>query len=88
MYDKDNHSRVRLEERLPLEDPANAQGTILNIIYSFSFSLGMYCVPSVVNGVSVVATAKKGSKLNENLQKVKVLGDNILTILKRIKRVG
>ena len=67
--------------------PANAQGTVLNIIYSFLLSFGIYCVPSVVNGVSVVA-AQKGEVRSQtkSLQEVKVLGENILTVLKSLNR--
>ena len=66
--------------------PANAQGTVLNIIYSFFLSFGMYCVPAVFNGVSIVAM-EKGEVHGQakSLQEVRVLGENILALLERLK---
>lgn len=67
--------------------PANAQGTVLNIIYSFFLSLGIYCVPAVINGVSVVAL-EKGEVRNkrESLKAANVLGENMLNLLKRLEK--
>lgn len=64
----------------------NSQGITLNIIHNFLLSLGICCVPAVLNGVSVVAR-KKGEVLNKpkSLQDARVLGANILRILKKMK---
>lgn len=62
----------------------NSQGITLNVIHNFLLSLGICCVPAVLNGVSVVAR-EKGEVLGKpkSLQDARVLGKNILRILKR-----
>ncbi len=64
----------------------NSQGITLNVLYNFMLSLGICCVPAVLNGVSVVAR-KKGEVLNQpkSLSDAKVLGENILRALKKTK---
>lgn len=60
----------------------NSQGITLNIIHNFFLSLGLVCVPAVLNGVSVVAR-ERGEVMNqpESLENAKVLGRNILRML-------
>jgi len=64
----------------------NSQGITLNIIHNFFLSLGICCVPAVLNGVSVVAR-RKGEVLNQpkSLDDARVLGENILKVLKKVK---
>jgi len=63
----------------------NSQGITLTILHNFLLSLGVCCVPAVLNGVSVVAR-EKGAVLSQpkSLGNAKVLGENILRILKKI----
>ncbi|MBI4633619.1 MAG: flavodoxin family protein [Deltaproteobacteria bacterium] len=67
----------------------NSQGITLNIIHNFMLSLGICCVPAVLNGVSVVAR-KKGEVLEKpkSLSDARVLGENILRALKMTKSSG
>jgi multimeric flavodoxin WrbA len=62
----------------------NSQGITLNILHNVLLSLGVCCVPAVLNGVSVVAR-EKGAVLSQpkSLGDAKVLGENILRILKK-----
>jgi multimeric flavodoxin WrbA len=62
----------------------NSQGITLNVIHNFFLSLGICCVPAVLNSVSVVAR-KKGEVLNKpkSLSDARVLGENILRILRK-----
>jgi len=62
----------------------NSQGITLTILHNFFLSLGVCCVPAVLNGVSVVAR-EKGEVLSQpkSLDDAKVLGENILRILKK-----
>jgi multimeric flavodoxin WrbA len=64
----------------------NSQGITLNVLYNFMLSLGICCVPAVLNGVSAVAR-KKGEVLNQpkSLSDARVLGENILRALKKTK---
>jgi len=64
---------------------ANSQGTVLNIIYSFFLSQGIYCVPARLNGVSAVAM-KKGEVKDqpESLRDAERLGENILGLLTKL----
>jgi multimeric flavodoxin WrbA len=63
----------------------NSPGITLTILHNFLLSLGVCCVPAVLNGVSVVAR-EKGAVLSQprSLGDAKVLGENILRILKPI----
>jgi multimeric flavodoxin WrbA len=67
----------------------NSQGITLNIIHNFLLSLGVCCVPAVLNGVSVVAR-KKGEVLTQpkSLHDAGILGENILRLLKNTKNTG
>jgi multimeric flavodoxin WrbA len=62
----------------------NSQGITLTVLHNFFLSLGVCCVPAVLNGVSVVAR-EKGAVLSQprSLGDAKVLGENILRILKQ-----
>jgi multimeric flavodoxin WrbA len=62
----------------------NSQGITLTVLHNLLLSLGVCCVPAVLNGVSVVAR-EKGAVLSQpkSLSDAKVLGDNILRILKK-----
>jgi len=62
----------------------NSQGITLTVLYNLMLSLGVCCVPAVLNGVSAVAR-EKGAVLSQpkSLNEAKVLGENILRILKR-----
>ncbi|MDP2268226.1 MAG: flavodoxin family protein [Deltaproteobacteria bacterium] len=62
----------------------NSQGITLTVLHNFLLSLGVCCVPAVLNGVSVVAR-EKGAVLSQpkSLSDAKVLGENILNILKK-----
>lgn len=64
----------------------NSQGLTLILIHNFLLSLGICAVPAVLNGVSVVAR-KKGEVLSQpkSLADARVLGENILRILKKTK---
>ncbi|MBI5441287.1 MAG: flavodoxin family protein [Deltaproteobacteria bacterium] len=64
----------------------NSQGTVLNVIYSFLLSLGIYCVPAVLNGVSAVAR-ERGEVLKQpqSLAAARALGENILRALVRTR---
>ena len=67
----------------------NSQGITLNILHNFLLSLGVCCVPAVLNGVSVVAR-KKGEVLAQpkSLHDANILGENILRLLKKTKNTG
>lgn len=62
----------------------NSQGIVLNVLHNFLLSLGLCCVPGVLNGVSVVAR-EKGEVLSQpkSLFAAKVLGENVLRALTR-----
>jgi multimeric flavodoxin WrbA len=62
----------------------NSQGITLTVLHNFFLSLGVCCVPAVLNGVSVVAR-EKGAVLSQpkSLSDAKVLGENILRILQK-----
>ena len=62
----------------------NSQGITLTVLHNFMLSLGVCCVPAVLNGVSVVAR-EKGAVLSQpkSLGEAKVLGENILRNLKK-----
>ena len=62
----------------------NSPGVVLNILHSALLSLGIYCVPAVLNGVSVVAR-DKGAVLSQpkSLGDARVLGGNILQVLQK-----
>jgi multimeric flavodoxin WrbA len=62
----------------------NSPGITLTVLHNFFLSLGVCCVPAVLNGVSVVAR-EKGAVLSQpkSLGDAKVLGENILRILKK-----
>ena len=56
------------------------------MIHNFLLSLGMYCVPAEVNGLSVVAR-KKAEVLDqpESLAGSRKLAENILSVLRALK---
>ena len=62
----------------------NSQGITLTVLHNFLLSLGVCCVPAILNGVSVVAR-EKGAVLSQpkSLNEAKVLGENILRTLKK-----
>jgi multimeric flavodoxin WrbA len=62
----------------------NSQGITLTVIHNFLLSLGVACVPAVLNGVSVVAR-EKGAVLEQpkSLNDARVLGENLLRFLSR-----
>ena len=62
----------------------NSQGITLTVLHNFMLSLGVCCVPAVLNGVSVVAR-EKGAVLSQpkSLSESRVLGENILRNLKK-----
>lgn len=64
----------------------NSQGITLGIIHNFLLSLGVCCVPAVINGVSAVAR-EKGEVLGQpkSLQDAGVLGGNLLRLLQETK---
>lgn len=63
-----------------------AQGITLGIIHNFFLSLGVCCVPAVLNGVSATAR-QKGEVLSQpkSLNDATVLGQNLLRVLNSIK---
>lgn len=67
----------------------NSQGIVLTVIHNFLLSLGVCCVPGILNGVSVVAR-EKGEVLNQpkSLNGAKFLGENILKALQKATDAG
>ena len=67
----------------------NSQGIVLMILHNFLLSLGICAVPAVLNGVSVVAR-EKGEVLKQpkSLADARVLGENILRVLKKTKKAA
>lgn len=64
----------------------NSQGIVLNVIYNFFLSFGIYCVPAGINGVSVVVREKgKVLEMPESLAQARKLGENLLSVLHKIK---
>ncbi len=64
----------------------NSQGITLTVIHNHFLSLGVCCVPGVLNGVSVVARAK-GEVLSQpkSLRDAAALGENMLRVLTKAK---
>jgi multimeric flavodoxin WrbA len=81
------HGKMCFGGAIAVGGAANSQGTVLNVIYSFLLSLGLYCAPAVLNGVSAVAR-ERGEVLNQAhaMEAAKTLGENLLNALVQSRR--
>jgi multimeric flavodoxin WrbA len=84
MHDRPFKDKIVFGGAIAVGGSPNSQGITLAIIHNFLLSLGVCCVPAVINGVSVVARAE-GEVLGQpkSLDDAKVLGENLLKVLKK-----